>query len=136
VGGTRATATLQRLRLEVEPTFLLDVGRVFAPSLAGGGGEAPEEVLPRDVRLEPGVALRLEGDVTLGRARRMLADGVRGGEYELDGGGFTVTVGDEAVAASERLRKRLMDSPTARDCPVAPYAFDVVTGSDEGRKGR
>jgi hypothetical protein len=55
VGGTRAAVTLQRLRLEVEPTFLLDVGRVFVPSLAGGGGEAPEEVLPKAGAAHPRV---------------------------------------------------------------------------------
>ena len=43
-----------RLRLEVEPTFLLDVARVFVPTLAGGGGEAPELVLPDDIRMTPG----------------------------------------------------------------------------------
>ena len=43
VNGTRACATLQRIRLEVEPTFILDVGRVFVPALAGGGGEAKPE---------------------------------------------------------------------------------------------
>ena len=93
VGGTRAAVTLQRLRLEVEPTFLLDVGRVFVPSLAGGGGEAPEEVLPKDLRLEPGKILKLAGDEKLSRARRVLADGVAGAEYEIDGGGFALSAG-------------------------------------------
>jgi hypothetical protein len=92
VGGTRAAVMLQHLRLEVDPAFLLDVGRVFVPTLAGGGGEAPEEVLPKDIRLEPGKLLKLTGDEKLGRTQRLLADGVAGGEYELDGGGFVLTV--------------------------------------------
>ena len=86
VHGSRASATLQRLRLEVEPTFLLDVARVFVPTLAGGGGEAPELVLPDDVRMTPGETYVLDRDVALnGRNRRILADGVEGGVYVLDG---------------------------------------------------
>jgi len=48
---TTAAATMQRFTIEVDPTFLLDVGRVFVPSLAGGGGESPENVLPHDTHL-------------------------------------------------------------------------------------
>ena len=48
---TTAAATMQRFTIEVDPTFLLDVGRVFVPSLAGGGGESPEDVLPHDTHL-------------------------------------------------------------------------------------
>ena len=98
-------ASLHRLRAEAEPTFLLDVARVFAPNLAGGGGEAPEEVLPRDLRLVRGRAYALTdadsdepgGAVVLGETRRVLADEVAGGEYELTGRGRTIRVDDAFV---------------------------------------
>ena len=93
VNGSRGSATLQRLRLEVEPTFLLDVARVFVPTLAGGGGEAPELVLPDDVRMTPGETYVLDRDVALnGRNRRILADGVEGGVYVLDGRGHAIAI--------------------------------------------
>ena len=95
VNGTRACATLQRIRLEVEPTFILDVGRVFVPALAGGGGEAPALVLPDDLILSPGEVYKLNGDTHLGKRRRILADGVDGGVYVLDGGGYAITVDDD-----------------------------------------
>ena len=46
VNGSRASATLQRLRLEVEPTFLLDVARVFVPTLAGAAARPPSSCCP------------------------------------------------------------------------------------------
>ena len=95
VNGTRTCATLQRIRLEVEPTFILDVGRVFVPALAGGGGEAPALVLPDDLILSPGAVYTLNGDTHLGKRRRILADGVDGGVYVLDGGGYAITVDDD-----------------------------------------
>ena len=95
VNGTRACATLQRIRLEVEPTFILDVGRVFVPALAGGGGEAPALVLPDDLILSPSEVYTLNGDTSLGKRRRILADGVDGGVYVLDGGGYAITVDDD-----------------------------------------
>ena len=95
VNGTRACATLQRIRLEVEPTFILDVGRVFVPALAGGGGEAPALVLPDDLILSPGEVYTMNGDTSLGKRRRILADGVDGGVYVLDGGGYAITVDDD-----------------------------------------
>ena len=95
VNGTRACATLQRIRLEVEPTFILDVGRVFVPALAGGGGEAPALVLPDDLILSPGEVYTLNGDTSLGKRRRILADSVDGGVYVLDGGGYAITVDDD-----------------------------------------
>ena len=92
VGGARVDVTLQRLRVEAEPTFLLDVGRVFVPTLAGGGGEAPEDVLPADVRVRPGEPFRLDADLELGSTRRVLADAVAGASYVLDGGGRSIVV--------------------------------------------
>ena len=92
VGGARVDVTLQRLRVEAEPTFLLDVGRVFVPTLAGGGGEAPEDVLPADVRVRPGETFRLDADLELGSTRRVLADAVAGASYVLDGGGRSIVV--------------------------------------------
>ena len=92
VGGARVDVTLQRLRVEAEPTFLLDVGRVFVPTLAGGGGEAPEDVLPADVRVRPGEPFRLDADLELGSTRRVLADAVAGASYILDGGGRSIVV--------------------------------------------
>ena len=99
VHGSRASATPQRLRLEVEPTFLLDVARVFVPTLAGGGGEAPELVLPDDIRMTPGETRVLDRDVRLdGRNRRILADGVDGGAYVLDGRGHAIAIDADGLA--------------------------------------
>ena len=106
VNGTRACATLQRIRLEVEPTFILDVGRVFVPALAGGGGEAPALVLPDDLILSPGEVYKLNGDTHLGKRRRILADGVDGGVYVLGGGGSALTVDDDVFHGAGATRAR------------------------------
>ena len=101
VNGSRGSATLQRLRLEVEPTFLLDVARVFVPTLAGGGGEAPELVLPDDVRMTPGETYVLDRDVALnGKNRRILADGVDGGVYVLDGRGHAIAIDADGLVGA------------------------------------
>ena len=92
--NTNVTATLQRFTLTVDPTFLLDVGRVFVPSLAGGGGESPEDVLPKDVHLLNGEVYYVPpGDtLNLDPTHRLLADSFDGGVYELDGNGSVLFV--------------------------------------------
>jgi hypothetical protein len=37
----------------------------------------------------------MNGDTSLGKRRRILADGVDGGVYVLDGGGYAITVDDD-----------------------------------------
>ena len=140
VGGSSVLVTLQRLHLEVEPTFLLDVGRVFIPTLAGGGGEAPEEVLPKDIRLETGKVFKLTGDEKLSCGRRLLADTVAGGDYELDGGGFALIVEEGDVfngpvilvgpSARLTLRHVCVEVATAGGARAAwPYLVQLAPGA-------
>jgi hypothetical protein len=103
------------------------------PSLAGGGGESPEDVLPDDLRLVPGEPFFLPPGETLELhpTRRVVADGARGGKYELDCGGGAIVVApfDSSIDASKRVT--LIFVGAGAELRIRNARVEVEAASDE-----
>ena len=115
--GMRIRLRLQRPSLAVEMSFLLAVGRFFAPWLAGGTADAVDAVLPRDLSLRPGgpgTATTLSSDLALGPRRRLLADA------PLDKGVEDAAIAGEFVLDGSGCALVLPPGPVSRHTPTVP----------------